>query len=550
MNTKAFKILISIFFLLTNISAHPPKLTVVVVIDQFAYHYFEKLSPHFKYAFKLLPQNGLNYTKAYHPHGAPTTATGHATISTGSTANYHGVVLNGWPENGEFIDFSDDNSANASVFGIDDICKYGFSARHLMVDNLSDQVELHSTQPNQNKIFALSLKSRAAIALAGKLGKAIWFDPNTQIFTSSKAYFTEMPGWLKRHNSKHNIAKIDKIEWKLFYDKNDSAYDFPDIRNYKYASNDHPLAGQTLFTEKSKTEGATIDFDETIFSHTPAANKYLLDLSYECLKRNLPKEKNAQMLLWVSLSSLDMIGHIYGPSSLEVTDMIYHLDKQIYNFMTATQSKVGKKNVLFVLTSDHGVAPIAKLMSDKNQYIGLNISDKKLKEEMNDLVEKKHGVHKIVDCFKTNQFYLDRNLLASLSAEEQQVILTDLKNYLLSQPGIKNAWTADELAKEPYNPERLECYFKNQLYPGRNGEIICMTQPYCNISKYDSGTNHRTPYECDTHVPLFIYQAGTHKKKTINSTVYITQLAGSLAKAMNVSAPSAADKRFLPGMFE
>jgi predicted AlkP superfamily pyrophosphatase or phosphodiesterase len=549
MNKKIIQILISVLFLFTSIFAQPPKLTVVIVIDQFAYHYIEKLSPHFKYAFKLLQQKGLNYTKTYHPHGAPATATGHATISTGATASYHGVVLNGWPENGEFIDFGDDDSDSASVFNSNDICKYGFSSRHIMVDNLSDQVELQSSPSKPNKIFAISLKARAAIAMAGKLGKAIWFDPQTKIFTSSKAYFTELPGWLKKYNSKYSVAKIDKIQWKLLYGENDPAYDFSDIHNYKYASNDIRLAGQTLFTEKEKNNGQPVDYDETIFSHTPTANKYLLDLSYECLKRNLPKEKNAKMLLWVSLSSLDMIGHIYGPSSLEVTDMIYHLDKQIYNFMMAAQSMVGTQNVLFALTADHGVSQIPTLLASKNSHLGLSLSDKKLKEEMNELVAKKHGITKIVKCFKTNQFYLNKDILESLSQEEQQAVLNDLKNYLLQQPGIKNAWITDELSKKPYEPEQLEYFFKNQLYPERNGEIICMTQPYCNISKYECGTAHRTPYECDTHVPLFIYQPGSHEKKTINSTVYITQLAGSLAKAMGVSAPSAANKQFLPGMF-
>ena len=37
----------------------PPKLTVVVVIDQFAFHYIPKLQKHFKYGLKDLLNNGI-----------------------------------------------------------------------------------------------------------------------------------------------------------------------------------------------------------------------------------------------------------------------------------------------------------------------------------------------------------------------------------------------------------------------------------------------------------------------------------------------------------
>jgi arylsulfatase A-like enzyme len=254
------------------------------------------------------------------------------------------------------------------------------------------------------------------------------------------------------------------------------------------------------------------------------------------------------MLLWISLSSLDMIGHTYGPNSFEVIDMIYHLDSQIQEFMDYAQSEVGRKNVLFVLTADHGVSPIIDELKDKNENLAFRLSDKDLKKEMNELIEKKYHITKIVRSFKTNQFYLDKEILKTITHEQKTAILADLKEILLQKQGITNAWAYEELSCKTYSEDQPENYFKNQLYLGRSGDLICMTLPFCNISKYEHGTNHRTPYEFDTHVPLFIYQAGTHKKKQVHSQVYVTQLIGTLAKVMGITPPSNANKKLLPGI--
>jgi len=47
--------------------SQPPKLIVVIVIDQFAHHYLPKLSPYFRDGLKLLMSRGICYENAHHP---------------------------------------------------------------------------------------------------------------------------------------------------------------------------------------------------------------------------------------------------------------------------------------------------------------------------------------------------------------------------------------------------------------------------------------------------------------------------------------------------
>src|SRR5690242_6843545 len=114
-----FFVILSALFFIPLISLgynpKPPRLTVIFVIDQFAYSYTDKLTPHIKYGLKVLLENGVNYTNAHHPAGQPGTATGHASLSTGTCAKYHGFVSNSYYMNGKKVACDDDDSGNAHV---------------------------------------------------------------------------------------------------------------------------------------------------------------------------------------------------------------------------------------------------------------------------------------------------------------------------------------------------------------------------------------------------------------------------------------------------
>ena len=45
-------------------------------------------------------KHGKEYTHLYYPHAHPATVTGHAALSTGTTASHHGLIANEWYENG------------------------------------------------------------------------------------------------------------------------------------------------------------------------------------------------------------------------------------------------------------------------------------------------------------------------------------------------------------------------------------------------------------------------------------------------------------------
>ena len=150
--------------------------------------------------------------------------------------------------------------------------------------------------------------------------------------------------------------------------------------------------------------------------------------------------------------------------------------------------------------------------------------------------------------FKTPEFYFDQKKWATIKPTEQKEIILHLKKYLLKQPGILRVWSFNELQNAPFQPEQLGEFFKNQLYPGRSGQLIVQTQPYSFLTSYPHGTTHWTPYKYDTHIPLIVCQRGTTKQKVVSTRVWSLQVAPTIAHLLHIPAPSATTVSRLPGL--
>ena len=523
-----------------------PKLTVVIVIDQLAFHYIPKLQKYFKYGLKDLFDNGVVYYKAYHPHGVPETTPGHHGLSVGTCPKDHGAIANDWlGPNGEDVKYVNDPEFS-SLTSVEP--GHGYSSRNTKVDGLSDQFMFKSNPNCTHKVYALSLKSYPAVSMAGKLGKPFWLDSQSGEFTSSKAYFKKLPDWVIEFNQLGQAEELKNTVWTLMYPEDADEYDFPFIKNYDYAGLKNPMIGSNSDKIISKISSQKY----YMFMKTPQSSELLLKFAQKCIDSNFDVNSNAhlndKMILWLSLSNLDLLCHFYGPDSLESTDLIYHIDKQLKDFFMYLNKKIGEKNYLLVLTADHGICPIPEIAQKQGFYQAKRIAADPLVAHINKIIREKFGLDDFEVYFEPTCFRIKQDVFAKLSVSAKQDILKTITDYLRSIPGIKNVWTFDELQGSTFQPHQLESFYKNQLYAGRSGDIICQPEPYSQITKYPTGTSHMTPYDYDTHVPLIVYQNGRFEKKKINKKVWIPQLPATLACILHVGQPSASIYDLLPGL--
>jgi len=81
---------------LTSQEFAPPKLAVVIVVDQMRADYLSRFAGLYKSGFKRLLNKGAVFTNAHYDYANTETGPGHATISTGSHPSRHGIVANAW----------------------------------------------------------------------------------------------------------------------------------------------------------------------------------------------------------------------------------------------------------------------------------------------------------------------------------------------------------------------------------------------------------------------------------------------------------------------
>jgi predicted AlkP superfamily pyrophosphatase or phosphodiesterase len=522
-----------------------PRLTVIMVIDQFAYSYLRKLSCYLKHGIKFLMRHGIFYENAQHPHGMPSTGPGHTALSTGCYAKDHGITANHWATPfGKKVACDDDDPKTAAVINpLGGFYDFGKGPLHIEVDTISDQFVLSQEPGSPRVAISLSIKSRAAVCTANEMGKAIWLDLKTGYFTSSKAYYDQLPSWLKQFNQQKRLNKITQISWPLFFPQCSLAYNFKYIDNYQYSTRPS-IAGKTLPIDWSSDEPLEL------FIRTPAANQLLFDLAVRCVKTHVTRNSCQELMLWLCLSPLDMVGHEYGPYSREVIDMIYHLDCQIERFMDSISEYLKRTDILFVLTADHGVSPIPELLNDEGYSAATRINYSTVIPQINEAIKKKFEIDDYISHCLSNQLFVNEKVWRSLTPEKQEQSFTIIKDTLRYHAGVKKVWSAEELKNSWFDENMLESHFKYQMYPGRTGKYIIQPFPYCVADDHSTGTGHRTPYEPDTHVPLIIYQKGNLESRIIYEKVWTLQLAPSLAHILRIQRPSACTAHLLPGLID
>lgn len=514
----------------------PPRYTIVIVLDQCPYRYFPQFAPYFTGGLKKLIQQGTFFTHAYHPHGIPETTPGHHAISTGTLPKDHGAVTNQWFDEVTYekIKYEDTIIDQKTVQ----------SPRRTMVDGLSDQFLSARNQHPHKKVYAFSLKVYPAIACANHLGMAFWFDIQRGHMTTSAHYAEALPDWLQAFNAQHDMSKKKSFSWPCIYQSNDKAYQFPHIDNYKYAGLDFKLAGNNHIpidpAQKAPFE---------LFIKTPVAAQLMLDCAQACVKQHIDHDETAPLLLWISLSNLDLAGHMYGPHSKEIVDTMYHIDRQLNHFFAFLSKEIKPEELLLVLTSDHGIAPIPEIMQEQGYRKARRIMVPDLINRLNEHCKKTLGFRQdVAKGFEPSSIQLDQKLLKSLKADKRKALETCIIDFLHKEPGIKHAWTYDELKNAPLHKSSLEQFYKNQLYADRIGDIIVQPDPFCLITNYATGTSHMTPYAYDTQVPLIFYRKGSIGRKRIHKPVVITRLPVTLAGLLDIMVPSASIFKPLPGI--
>ena len=406
MHRKHIFFLSFLFFISLTATAQTqkPKLVVGLVIDQMRWDYLYRYSNLYgPDGFKRLLSQGFSCENTMIPYVPTYTAVGHTCVYTGSVPAITGIVGNNWFDKTTNRNvYCTDDSTVVSIGGTTNAGK--MSPANLWTTTITDELRLSNNF--KSKVIGIALKDRGAILPAGhSANAAYWYDEQVGKWISSSYYMQNLPTWVNQFNAKDLPSTYMSRDWNTILPM--VKYDLSTADDKPY---ENTIKGEktVVFPHKLSLIGAADKYIS--FKTTPFANTYTFDFAKAAIENEALGRNTVTDFLAVSISSTDYIGHAFGPNSVEIEDTYLRLDKDIADFLTYLDKKLGAGNYLFFLTADHGVAHIPAFMKENKLPAG-TFEDNDIAKQLNEVIETNFGIKKGVQAVLNYQVYLNDDLL-------------------------------------------------------------------------------------------------------------------------------------------
>lgn len=534
------KVLVAILIILVNsaFSQEKPKLVVGIVVDQMRYDYISRFYSDFEDGgFKRLINEGFLFRNAHYDYMPTKTGPGHASIYTGTTPARHGIIGNDWYATSIDQKINCVYDSTASVVG--GVSNGEVSPRNVKATTITDELRLFYNF--NSKVIGISLKDRGASIPAGHNPTgAYWYDLQSGKMITSTYYRDDLPTWVKEYNAENRPKEFLAGNWELFKDQ--SIYN-------------ESIADENPFEEELR-KGMGVSFphklskfknDPSLLKYTPFTNTMIKEVSLKAVVAEELGMDSIPDFLTMSFSATDDIGHRFGPRSMEVQDTYLRLDREISEVLSFLDEKVGKDSYMVFLTADHGATDVPSYMY-KNKMPGGYHNNGYIKSMLDEQLTKKFGEGKWINYLINEQVYLNMELVA-----EKQLDLTEVKKEviraLVSEDFVVDAFDADVVAMRMFTDPML-VLLQNGYDNKRSGDVLYILKPSTlNDAWGRQGTDHRTPYTYDTHIPIIFYGSGIKKGSSVRQ-VAITDIAPTISMLLNISLPSSATGEPLKELFE
>lgn len=522
----------------------PPRLVVVVAIDQFRGDYIRRFEPLFgNGGFRRIQREGFDYANCLYPTANTETGPGHASLLSGAYGHRSGIVQNEWFDaaEGKTVYCVEDRSV--SIVSSDgpgsSPDQRPASPRRLLAGTVGDNLEVATI--GAAKTVSLSLKDRAAALMGGHAADlATWFDQSSGEFVSSTFYVQKLPQWLIDFNHRKPADRWFQKQWTLSlpaeeYAKRCTPDDYPaesaEKGGYESVTFPHTLGWKSAAPDKA--------FYGNLYT-SPYGNDLLLDLIKEAVTNESLGKDEVSDLLTLSFSSNDVIGHAFGPNSWEVMDATIKTDAVLADLMTFLDSSVGEGKWSLLLTGDHGVAEFPEVLKS-HRIDAERVSQKALAAALETQLETMLGPPPANTRYvaTVDHPWVTFNKVPEDPAQPHRTVRMHeaAVEWLLQQPSVAMATTVRNLLdRGPANDDVLNA-LRLSYYPGRSGEVAFTFKPNYLPIESKTGTGHGAVYRYDQSVPLLAIGQGIRHGR---STAPVTpgQIAPSVALLCGVLPPN------------
>lgn len=471
-----------------------PRLVVNISIDQLRSDYLEAFTPLYgDGGFKRLLCNGLVYPNASYAFAPVDRASAVASVATGTTPYYNGIVGGKWLNKETLRPVICDSPASLSVSTIGD--------------------ELKVATAGKSVVYAISPFCDAAVMAAGHAANgAAWIDDRTGKWTSS-SFYTSYSAWLGAYSS-----LMGDIATKVWTPSSDL------VGNFSYF-----LSGglSKPFKHKFTSERKNI-----IYKTCGLVNSDVTSLAIQCMTSMSMGQDAVTDLLNITYYAGHYDHKPLNECQMELQDTYVRLDEDIERLLKDIDQRIGLSKVLIMVTgtgyTDEDNADYEKYKIPSGTFY-LNRTANLLNMYLGAL----WGQGQYIEANYGREVFINHKLI-----ETKQISLAEAtkrsQEFLLQLSGVRNVYTSQQLLSE-HHPQLAKV--RNGYYAERSGDLIIEVAPGWRLLNENTQESilSRASY---IQFPIIFFGAGTKAQK-VDTPVTTDRIAPTIAKAIRIRAPNA-----------
>lgn len=508
-------------------------LTVGIVVDQLAAWVVEERLSELPSdgGFARLAREGARVRQMEYAHAVTDTAPGHASLYTGRTPRESGIFGNEvFDEADKRVSILRDPKAMV-VTSKGETTRPGSSPHVLLVPTVS---EAFLAKTPDARLLSISWKDRGAILPAGHVkdrATVLWFDAGEDAFVTSTAFANELPTFVRDELAAHPASKFREAPW--------TPLEPTWVAAHAKTGDDAPGEGNL---EGLGTQFPHLATSPKAMRATPASDTMLLSLATAGLDALAKKE--GPILLLLSLSANDYIGHVFGPDSHEAWDELRRLDRALGAFFGVLDQRFGVDGWGAVLSADHGTVPLPEALEGRKKTCKPQDSFERpcegtrmLPDAIGERLRKAEPA--VVGICDPWVFFRDDVVKdpKKLRAVEKKV-----EALLAKEPGVARTYTSTVLASRCAAPAKTDDEIFTRVcasWSAHAGAIYVVARPgafFDPLQVVGKGVSHGSPYRYDRTVPLFVRRPGKVREgllvdETLPFTAFRASLEGLLGLA-------------------
>ena len=492
------------------VKAPPPKLVVVISVDQFSADLFAEYRNRFTGGFKRL-LDGAVFPAGFQSHAATETCPGHSTIMTGDRPTRTGIIANDWyewtgPRPGSVYCAEDPSKGSAKDYVASDL--------HLRVPTLGERMK--DADPDVRTV-SVAGKDRAAIMMGGHKIDQLWFWRDGKGFISYGGRTEPAAVTAANAAAKAQIAKPGTA--------------FAEPNWCKPVDRAVAANGQTVGAGRFARPAR----NEPQWKASPAFDSAIVGLATAMVRDMKLGHGKSTDVLTIGASATDYVGHTYGTEGSEMCIQLATLDQTLGKLFAALD-KTGVDYVV-ALTADHGGNDIPERERERAMPMADRVALALTPKTVGDVIAKDMGLTGRILYGGTNgDVWID----PKLTGDQRAKVLAAAVARYRGDPQVAAVFTQADIAAGPLPegpPEGWTLLQRERASfdPVRSGDFVVFLKP--RITAIPPGdypgavATHGSPWDYDRRVPILFWRKGMkgfEQPLSIETVDIMPSLAGVL----------------------